>query len=422
MLAEDAAAGPGAAPSGGRTTDRSWFCFADDLPPETAAAELEKIARRSGVADITIAAAYHSARDVFPHRDRGRVRFLEPGVVYFQPERHRYGRIAPTVASHLGTGDDLARLCQVAHERGARVSAWVVVLHNDRLGFADPDLAVQNAFGDPIMTDLCPSHPDVRRYVTALIGDVARYPVSAIRAESMHFPSLSHGYHHERFLEPLDQATMFLLGMCFCEHCRSAAQARDVDAEAVRAAVRGWLDERLRSGGTAPADVTPAGLSSAVHPDLARYGVAQAERVTSLVHSAQEEAAGVRVHFVDVTGAGAAFLTGAGSGPSAASAAWRYGIDLAGVTRTGARLEVTAYGRDPVRLGEEMTAYRAALDDSGSVGAIIRPGPPDCRSAGELRAGIESVQAAGAESLHFYHYGLYRERSLDWVGEALAGN
>jgi hypothetical protein len=126
------------------------------------------------------------------------------------------------------------------------------------------------------------------------------------------------------------------------------------------------------------------------------------------------------MHFVDVTGASRAFLTGVASGPFAASAAWKYGIDLAGVARNGARLEVTAYGRDPVRLGEEIRAYQAGLD-SGSVGAIVRPGPPDCGSAGELAASIESVTAAGAESLHFYHYGLYRERSVNWVGEALAG-
>ena len=38
------------------------------------------------------------------------------------------------------------------------------------------------------------------------------------------------------------------------------------------------------------------------------------------------------------------------------------------------------------------------------------------------RENVRSVRLAGAESVHFYHYGLYRERSLDWVREALAAN
>ncbi|HTT55327.1 MAG TPA: hypothetical protein VMH35_28380 [Streptosporangiaceae bacterium] len=197
--------------------------------------------------DVTVAAAYHSARDVFPHRRNGRVKFLPPGVIYFRPDERRYGRVRPTADRPASQQDTLALACREAADRGTRVSAWAVALHNDRRGFEDPTLSVANAFGDLLLTDLCLSNPDVRRYVVALLGDLARYPLAAIRVESLHFPTLLHGYHHERYLEPLDEATTFLLGLCFCAHCRAGAAGHDLDADGIRAAVRGWLDAQLRS-------------------------------------------------------------------------------------------------------------------------------------------------------------------------------
>lgn len=404
--------------------ETSWFCFLDDLSDTGVAAALERIAARSGVGDVTVAAAYHSARDVFPHRRNGRVKFLPPGVIYFRPDERRYGRVRPTADRSTDDQDTLALVCREAADRGTRVSAWAVALHNDRLGFGDPTLSVQNAFGDSLLTDLCPSNPDVRQYVVALIGDLARYPLAAIRAESLHFPTLLHGYHHERYLEPLDEATTFLLGLCFCEHCRTDAAEHDVDAGGIQAAVRAWLDAQLRSPASAGIAATPDSLTNALGVDLTSYLKARTSRVTSLVRSARQaaEAGGVPLHFLDVTGAAAAFATGQAPPELAARQGWIYGIDVPGILGSGARMEVTAYGRDPGRLGAEVACYKRAARDAGTVGAVLRPGNPDCQSAAALQENVRNVRLAGAESVHFYHYGLYRERSLDWVREALTGS
>ena len=103
-----------------------------------------------------------------------------------------------------------------------RVNAWAVFLHNDRLGFSHPECATQNAFGDRYLTDLCPSNPDVRMYARTLASDIARYDVSTILSESLHFHGLGHGYHHERYFEELGAVGVYLLGMCFCDHCLEA--------------------------------------------------------------------------------------------------------------------------------------------------------------------------------------------------------
>ena len=125
------------------------------------------------------------------------------------------------------------------------VNAWVVFLHNDRLGFEQPECATQNVFGDRYLTDLCPANPDVRAFAGALASDVAGYGVSNIFAESLNFHGLGHGYHHERYFEDLGEIGTFLLGLCFCEHCLEAAGNAGVDAERVKHSVRGELGRRF---------------------------------------------------------------------------------------------------------------------------------------------------------------------------------
>jgi hypothetical protein len=141
------------------------------------------------------------------------------------------------------------------------VNAWVVFLHSDRLGFAHPECSTQNAFGDRYLTDLCPSNPEVRAYARALASDVARYGISTILGESLHFHGLTHGYHHERYFESWDRRT-YLLGLCFCAHCLAAARQAGVDAEMVHRSVRDELERRFAGDGSSYAQKSSREISS----------------------------------------------------------------------------------------------------------------------------------------------------------------
>ena len=47
---------------------------------------------------------------------------------------------------------------------------WTVFLHSDWVREPRPELAERNAFGDPLLTELCPANPAVRDYVRAPDG------------------------------------------------------------------------------------------------------------------------------------------------------------------------------------------------------------------------------------------------------------
>ena len=400
------------------------LAFATDLYDEGLDAVLGNVQERAGVEGLTLAVAYHDARDIFPHNPVHKVRYLEGGAVFFRPEESRYEglQLRPRVAGLARAVDPLGDLCAAAGERGMDVNAWVVFLHSDRLGFAHPECSTQNAFGDRYLTDLCPSNPEVRAYARALTSDVARYGISTILAESLHFHGLTHGYHHERYFEELGTVGTYLLGLCFCVHCLEAARRAGVDAETVHRFVRSELERRFAGDGSGNGSVelTRDLLATFEEEQLLGYLDARVETVTSLV---AEVSAAVNedtsVAFLDLSGAEKGFATGQPTGDAAPTIGWQAGIDAASLAEACDIIEATGYAADLDRLSVDLDAYRSLLANPSQLGLVLRPMPPDCRSADNLAAKIALARERGLQRVDFYHYGFCRLRSLDWIRQSL---
>ncbi len=98
---------------------------------------------RAGLDTVTLALAYHAGKFLRPAASGPRVVFPEDGTVYFN-SRAGYGAIKPLVSAFTRARDvagDLARA-------GVALNAWIVLLHNTRLGQLHPDRIARNAFGD----------------------------------------------------------------------------------------------------------------------------------------------------------------------------------------------------------------------------------------------------------------------------------
>jgi hypothetical protein len=160
--------------------------FASDLVDEGFDAVVEAARERGGFDGIELAAVYHHARDVHPHNPRRKVRFLDGGAASFRPDPEAFAgqRIQPHLAGVLAEVDPLRRLLEVGQERSVAVRAWTINLHNFTLGERYPDVAAENAYGDRLLTDLCPANPDARAYARTVTAELARTGVDAIVAES----------------------------------------------------------------------------------------------------------------------------------------------------------------------------------------------------------------------------------------------
>jgi hypothetical protein len=213
--------------------DSALYVFAEDLRGEGVDKVLDRVSSY-GVKGVTVAAAYHQARDVTPH-GASRLTIRRDGVHFVPPEDLFGGlRLMPPVQQGAEE-EPLAEVRRACAERGLKFHAWTVFLHNTTLGLANLDVTVQNCFGDRgAPADLCPSHPDVRRYAVALARAVACQGPDSVVAESLHFGTFTHGYHHERSFVALGPMDAFLFGLCFCHHCMQRAVDLGVNAEVAR--------------------------------------------------------------------------------------------------------------------------------------------------------------------------------------------
>jgi hypothetical protein len=404
--------------------ETSIFSFATDFHDEGLETVLDNVQQRAGLGGVTVAAAYHEGRDIFPHNPVHKVRFLEGGAIFFRPDRSRYEglRIQPHVSELTEQADVVADLCAAAERRGLKVHAWTVFLHNDTLGTRHPDCAPRNAFGDPYVTDLCPANPDARAYVRALAGDIARLGVTTVLAESLHYHPIEHGYAHERYFIELGPQARYLLGLCFCEHCLAAARARGVDADAVRRFAREELEGVFAGDGTQDlAEVERDELGSLARGELGGYLAARDDTVTTLVREATQAAhreGETRFTFMDLSGAVKGYATGQPTGEPAPTIAWRLGVDLRSVADACDAVEAIGYTADPYRLRFDLDAYREATAGA-PLSVALRPMPPDCDSSENLAAKVRLVADLGLERADFYHYGFLRLSALDWIQEAV---
>jgi hypothetical protein len=254
-----------------------------------------------------------------------------------------------------------------------------------------------------------------------LACNVARLGVDDVVAESLHFGTFEHGYHHERSFVTLGGIDRFLLALCFCRFCKNLAKQRGVDAEAARVVCQQLLAAVLGGGEPSPDDVTPESVAIHGGSVLAGYALSRLQSVTELAVAVSETVAeaGSRLAFLDTTGAVKGYAEGTPKGQLAAADAWQLGIDPAALGQQLPAYSVLAYALDIARAHDDVAAYRAALGAKPKLRVVLRPCLPDTESAAHLTAKVAAVVAAGADAVDFYHYGLAPLNNLRRIPVAL---
>ncbi len=386
---------------------RAIYAYAWDLAEtgvREAAAEL--VAR--GINTITLAGSYHAGKFIRPRGRHGKVYFPEDGAIYFRHDPNAYGELQPQPNSLVAKQDVLRELCETG---GVAANAWLVLLHNTRLGTAHPEANVTNAFGDDYVYSLCPSSPAVREYAVALCQDVTdHYPVAGISLETPGFLPYEHGFHHEFAL--MRQNVWFdnLMGLCFCDHCLVGAKASGIDADQLKATVRDDLSAYLASDLDFPDDMA---ATFWMNDTLLDTGLSDFLRwrctvVTSLVQAIRDA---VRPD------ANVAVI------PSVArptSGAWYEGSDLRALAQAAGILEACFYEPGAERIRSDVWDVQRRLKGAGQLRGVLLPGFPDLATRQDVIDGVAALVAAGIHDIAFYNYGHLRQASLDWMGDALA--
>jgi hypothetical protein len=386
---------------------RAIYAYAWDLAERDADGVTAELAGL-GLNTITLAASYHAGKFIRPRGKAGKVFFPEDGTVYFRADPSRYGRIKPVQNTITRERDFFAELTK--KDAPLALNAWLVLLHNSRLGEAYPDACVENAFGDRYIYSLCPSNPDARAYAVGLTRDVTeRYPIMGISAETPGFLPYAHGYHHEFALMRQNKWFDNSMGLCFCRHCLAVAERAGVDARRLKARVAADIESYLVQDFDLPDDMAEAFWLADTRNDgdLAAFLTWRATVVTALVGEIRDA---VRKD------ASVAII------PSVArptGGAWYEGSDLKALHAAAGTIEACFYEGSSTRVAADAWDVIRRLGSAKGVRGILRPGHPDLTSKGEVIAAVSALSTAGIRDVAFYNYGHLRQNSLDWIGAAM---
>jgi hypothetical protein len=389
-------------------TYRAIYAYAWDLVERGVPNVIDEV-KSLGLNTITVAGAYHAGKFLRPRGTGGKVYFPEDGTVYFRTDLSTYGRIKPIPNHILDDHDVFAELTAAG---GIAVNAWMVLLHNTRLGEAYPDATVENAFGDRYVYSLCPSNPAARELAVALCRDVTdRYPVIGISVEAPGFAPFVHGYHHEFNLVKPNRWLDNQLGLCFCEHCRIGAKAAGIDADGLRARVRADIESYLAADIDLPDDMAEAFWLGDTRSD-GELGAFLAWRCTVVTSLVAEIRAAVRKDAAVAVIPSVARPTGG---------AWYEGTDLKALAMTAGIIEACFYESSAARVLADAWDVKRRIGDAGAIRGIMRASHPDLNSAGEVAAAVGGLHRAGIDDIAFYNFGFYRQRSFEWIRAALRG-
>lgn len=387
-------------------THRSIFCYAWDLA-DAGVGNVSEELRARHINTFSLACAYHAGKFLRPHGQNGKIYFPEDGTAYFKPRAERYGAIKPHTNSLMADQDVLADCCA---QDGFEVTAWMVLMHNSRLGEQNQEVCVTNAFGDRYIYNLCPSAPAAREYAIALCQDVTdAYPVAGISLESPGFLPFQHGYHHEFSLMRQNSWLDNLLGLCFCHYCTAGAEKSGIDVHGLQHRVREMVNGYLSSDIDYEDDMADAFWVSeiVIDPDLGPFLNWRCQVVESLIADIREA---VRDD---------AFVSVIPSVDRPTSSAWYEGSDLAGLAKAADFVEVCFYEPGINRIRGDLHDVLRRIGDAGQLRAVLRPGYPDLTDANAVRQAVDILVQAGIKDIGFYNYGHLRTSSLDWMAAAL---
>ncbi len=378
-----------------------------DLGADHVAAEL----RDAGLTTISLATSYHAGRFLQVRSPRRKTFYPEDGTIYFKPTASRWTdcAIRPQMARLVAEGGDvLDDLVRRRDTGGLRVSCWTVCLHNSRLGSRHPEAVTRNAFGEPSVFNLCPSHPDARAYVTTLVEDLsATYRPDVIELESPGFMGWAHGYHHEKDGLGLLPEDDLLLSLCFCPACLTRAAKAGVDGTRARSTVRRWVEEAM----TRPVpearwpDLLTRGIDAFLeNPEVHEYLMWRSEPVTSLLEEMRGRAdPSTKLYLIDLKDG------------------WLGGSDLAAAARVCDGVILCAYDMVPDEVATLMREGRRIVGSDRFLGTGFRLFTPELSGPQAVVERTAAALDAGCDGINYYNYGLVPQARLGWVGEALAG-
>lgn len=369
------------------------WCYPWDLEDEGLDAALGRIAGELGLDAVSIAASHGTLAEIRPRLDASSRSFLTAAGAAFQPDGRHYGgtRIRPPAAAWLKSRNPLAKIAEAAerHRLGLRIN---IVCHDSpTLVQRHPHAACVNWLGDASDRWLCPSCPEVREYLGAMVEDLAaNYPARTIELEAFAFSPRRLVQYDASWL-PDDDLSRSIMAWCFCAACRQRARDGGIDVDGLVARMHERLGAQIeQSSGQTLADFV------AQEPLVAAYEQLRVQTVSSLVAAIRARTTTrLMLHL----------------SPQAGREAVR-------IPEFDAHCDgwISVAGGERQRTNEIASSSR--VSPSRREAAFLCH-PPMCKDGPSLVSAVHEASQAGYAGVGFSHYGVAPEQCLDWIRQAI---
>jgi hypothetical protein len=357
-----------------------------------------------GLNACNLAFSYHGGRMLMPLNSRRVVYEHHPGALYYPADLSRYrGALRPVVAPQAALVRQFLEACQ---GRRFPVHAWTVLCHNDYLGSLAPDCCIENVFGERYTYALCPSNPDVQRYVVTLCADIAAVPgVSGLDLEALSFLGYKHLSLHDKRGVSLTPEITWLLSICLCTHCREALGAA---SDEIKSKARGTIRKYLDKGPSEPGGPLEANLRRTLGRDVLAALLEMRRCAQLRLLSQVREACGSTP--LNLRLATDPLFCGGKS-----TLAWtdlRSRVDAATVSFFGAPTE---------RMAQELRRLpQPAQRPIPVYGGIVFHGP-DCAHEQDVADRLDLLRGSAVDGAIFYSFSMASRRCFDWLRRTLKG-
>ena len=366
----------------------------------------------SGLTGINLALNYHASRDLTLGSSPS-LRYLEDGAHYYQPDLSKYltGSIKPSPDDVYQDNTALEAIQSAGRSANFEINAWAVYFHNSAAGKENPEAVQTNGLGQRLLASLCPSNPSAQGYAIGLTNDLLSRGIKSIAAESIHFHGLIHGEHHERYFIHLSEISQYLLGLCLCIYCQSAAETAGADAKKLVVEISAALNKLIAE------DDSWLGKELNIDNLVSIFGI----DIKKWIFSQQQTLVNLHKELTKLTHSAGATLRWVDQSPliGGLDQSWRIGINPTELSQAVDVTEPLLYRQSTSEIIDIAKNYLSIIQSPEKITGILRPTYPDNSSMDELSKRVKALKNIGISNIDFYLFDVWRERDLDWIKQAL---
>ena len=399
-----------------KSTPLALFCYPWDVIDEGGDKIIEAV-NRAGLNTIYITVNYHSGMFFLPHNPNKKIYFPLPGALYINPgswhDKHYFNSPVSDLCNDWTLfWQSFSKKCK---ENNIQLCAWMLGLHNSGIGSKYSELAVYNAWNDPITHTLCPFNNEVIDHFIQLAKDISELEVfDKVLIESLEYLPLRHGHHHEvigvNFSDDID----FLLSLNFSKKCMEILKKNSIEGEKIKIWVKNIIS-RYFDNSNAHSILDWNEFEKILDGNFYEYLRIRENSITkinTLVIQEFRNNKNIKVGLLDF---GPLYALG----PHKRT--WQNGVNLDSILPLVDEIHPTFYFTDIEITKSKFKIYKNIIAGDKKIIPAIRAIIPQTINEENLTEQLE-IFSSHTNGFSFYNYSFMNLENLDWIKKAISSN